>query len=224
MNELEPERLKATEPESDPTIEAADKPVDVALVKPGLRERVRKFLNHMQQRGPVTKQAMAKDRTRSLALLIGGTVGAVLLFLGVFSTPPMPVDREPGGRGAPNLGRPSAQEENATSSRRSVIPLLSADVSSNDSKSEQLSPADIQGTSRRSFPDENVQSQGGETKTPVVRPAKSPARNFGTSIAPTTEAHDPVGTYRLNSATGSPTYSYGVPGTPATLMDPLRSF
>src|SRR2546427_8078128 len=131
MNELDPEKSKPTEPENDPTIESTDKALDEAPLQPGLRERVMKFLNSMQQRGPVTKQAMAKDRTRSLALLIGGTVGAVLLFLGVFSTPPTPADRQTGARGAPN----AARNENATSSRSSVIPLLSVDVASNDSGS-----------------------------------------------------------------------------------------
>src|SRR5213594_4254138 len=223
MNELDPERSKPTEPEHDPTIESTDKALDEAALQPGLRERVRTFLNSMQQRGPVTKQAMAKDRTHSLALLIGGTVGAVLLFLGVFSTPPTPADRQAGARGAPNLGRPSARNENATSSRSSVIPLLSADVASNDSGSEQVSPADIQGTSRRSSTDENIPARDVQTSIPVARTPNPPARGIGASGAPTTEAHDPVGAYRLNSATGSPTYSYGAPATPPTWMEPLRA-
>src|SRR5205809_1335445 len=143
MNELAPERSKPNEPENDPTIESTDKALDEAPLQPGLRERVSKFLNSMQQRSPGTKQAMAKDRTRSLALLIGGTVGAVLLFLGVFSTPSMPPNREAGGRAAPNLGRPAAAPTQTISPRSSVTPLLNADVRSDETNSDQLSPDDI---------------------------------------------------------------------------------
>jgi hypothetical protein len=223
MNELEPEESKPIDPESDSTIESADKALDEAQVQPGLRERVRNFIHNRQQRGPVTKQAMAKDRTRLLALLIGGSAGAALLFLGVFSTPPMPTNRETGGRGAPNLGRPSTRNENVTSSRSSAIPLLSADVASNDSGSEQLSPADIQGTSRRSSPDENGPSRDGDKTIPVVRTPNPPGRNFGARGASETTADEPVRAHRLDSATGSPTYTYGPPAAPPTWLEPLRS-
>src|SRR6266568_718983 len=131
MNELAPERSKPTEPENDPTIESTDKALDEAPLQPGVRERVRKFLNSMQQRGPVTRQAMAKDRTRSLALLIGGTVGAVLLFLGVFSTPTTAPVQEARGRAAPNMGRPAVSSE-TTPHQASVTPLLNADVRSDE--------------------------------------------------------------------------------------------
>jgi len=224
MNELEPEKSKITEPEGNPIGESADKPLDEAPLPPGFRERVRKFFNDKQQRGPVPKRAMAQDRTHSLALLIGGTVGAVLLFLGVFSTPPAPPNRETGGRGAPNLGRPASRNESATASRGSVIPLLSADVSSNDASSEQLSPADIQGTSRRPSPDEDVPSGDIETHIPAVRPrANPPARNFGVSGASSRETSDPLEAYRLNSATPAPTYSYGATATQPSWIEPLRT-
>src|SRR5437762_13641750 len=128
MNELDPEKSKPTEPENDPTIESTDKALDEAALQPGLRERVMKFLNNIQQRGPVTKQAMAKDRTRSLALLIGGTVGGAVLFLGVFSTPPTPQNRETGARSSATMGRSANRNEGATTTRRSVVPLLNADL------------------------------------------------------------------------------------------------
>src|SRR2546428_7319894 len=78
--------------------------------QPGLRERVRKLVNNVQQGGPGARQERAKDRTRSLALLIGGTVGAVLLFIGVFSTPTAP-PVQTSGRAAPNLGRGTAPNQ-----------------------------------------------------------------------------------------------------------------
>src|SRR5207245_4856141 len=93
----------------------------------------------------------------------------------------------------------------------------------NDSGSEQVSPADIQGTSRRSSSDETLPPRDVETNIPTVRRLNPPARSIAGSGASTTEAHDPVGAYRLNSATGSPTYSYAAPATPPTWMEPLRA-
>src|SRR5207244_6004844 len=108
-------------------------------VQPGLGERVRKLLNDVQQSGHSPKQELAKDRTRSLALLVGGTVGAVLLFIGVFSTPTAPPARQTGGRAAPNLGRGTASGQ-PSAPRSSVTPVLNADVASDDGNSDQLSP------------------------------------------------------------------------------------
>src|SRR6266850_5846847 len=48
----------------------------------------RSFLGTPESRTPVTKRDLSRDRTRALMLLIGGVVGSVLLFLGIFSTPP----------------------------------------------------------------------------------------------------------------------------------------
>src|SRR6266704_2280779 len=115
MNDLEREKPETKEHDDDPMRDAADKTsIDTPPVQPGLRERVWKLLNGVQQRKSGTKRELAEDRTRSLALLIGGTVGAVLLFIGVFSTPTTPPIRETGGRAAPNLGRPSAAPNQTT--------------------------------------------------------------------------------------------------------------
>jgi len=220
MSELEPDTSKINEPDNETIGESADKPLDQPRLPPGLRERVRKFFNDMQ-RGPVTKRAMAQDRTRSLTLLIGGTVGAVLLFLGVFSTPPAPATRESAGRGAPNLGRLASRDESATASPASVIPLLTADVASNDGNSDQLSPADIEGTSRWSSPDEGVSSGDSKTRIPSVPSvSKQPARKSGVATS-STAVSDPLATYRLNSAMGAPTYSYGGPATTPSRIEPL---
>jgi hypothetical protein len=102
MNELEEaQKTKKTSEEPDPTIGSADEPRnELPPIEDGLRERVRKFLNSAGQRGPGTKQELSKDRTRSLALLIGGTVGAILLFIGVFSAPTTPPARETSNRTA----------------------------------------------------------------------------------------------------------------------------
>ena len=115
----DPEKTEKTEKkqnDEDPSIDSVDEAGNESQpIGAGLGERVRMLLNNGGQRGPGTKQESAKDRTRSLALLIGGTVGAVLLFIGVFSTPTMPPNREAGGRAAPNLGRPAAAPSQTTS-------------------------------------------------------------------------------------------------------------
>jgi hypothetical protein len=115
--------------------------------EPGLGERIRKLFQNIEQRGPKPRKELAKDRTHSLALLIGGTVGAVLLFIGVFSTPTRPPGEPSSRRPTPNLGnRTSASSPPISQS--SVTPLLNADVAADGANADQLSPADIQGTSR----------------------------------------------------------------------------
>jgi hypothetical protein len=83
---------------------------------------VREALKNMQQGGPAPRQELAKDRTRSFALLIGGTVGAVLLFIGVFSTPTPPPEQQASGRTVPNLRRGAAPGQ-PTAAQSSVTPL-----------------------------------------------------------------------------------------------------
>jgi len=118
----------------------------------GLRARLRKLADAMQHRAPA-KADLTKDRTRSLALLIGATVAAVLLFLGVLSNPGRSRMQEMATRTEPNLGRPNTGNQ-SVSAQGSVTPLLNADVQSNNISSDQLSPADIRGTSRSSESDD----------------------------------------------------------------------
>ena len=159
---------------------------------PGLLERVRKLLNNVQQRAPGTKQELAKDRTRSLALLIGGTVGAVLLFIGVFSTPTTPPIRQTSGRAAPNLGRaPGPNQPTATQS--SVTPLLNADVRSDESNSDQLSPADIQGTSRRASATEISSPPETKIDSRAPRASMPPERSFDGTGASSSAGSNPWG-------------------------------
>jgi hypothetical protein len=189
-------------------------PVGTESVPPssGLRERVRKLLEGAQQGRPGTKQESAKDRTRSLVLLIGGSVGAVLLFIGVFSAPTTRSVQQTGGRSAPSLGR-AGESSQAAAPRGSVTPLLSADVQSDDGHSEQLSPADIQGTSSR--PSDEQNSVAPETRSsPIPRPIAT-SRRLDEADPSSIPAPDPLGAYRLNSS-GVPTYSYGGPPPAST--------
>jgi hypothetical protein len=183
------------------------------------------LLNNAAQRGPGTKQESAKDRTRSLALLIGGTVGAVLLFIGVFSTPTMPPNRETSGRAAPNLGRPAAPNQ-ITSPRSSVTPLLNADVRADETNSDQLSPDDIRGTSQRASESEETSSSSERTKYDTGDPrVPSPqARSVERTGSSRSAVSDPLASYRLNKSTGAPTYAYGSPPVPNTPAELPRSY
>jgi hypothetical protein len=145
-----------------------EKETEVAPIQAGMREHIRKLLTNMKQTGPKPRQELAKDRTRSLALLIGGTVAAVLLFIGVFSTPTIP-SRETSGRSVPNLGRgntPNASNQ----SRSSVTPLLNADIATNDANSDQVSAADIQGTSKET----SSSGAGNSTDIRTARGSRGP--------------------------------------------------
>ncbi len=225
MNDFETEKPKAVEQQADSVGDPGDQPFEATPLRPGLRERVWKFLNNAQRRRPVTKQALAKDRTRPLALLICGTVGAVLLFLGVFSTPSTQLTGERGGdRAVPNLGRRLGQNQTPTGPRGSVTPLLNADVASGDAGTDVLSAADIHGTSRRTS---DQQEQLRPDEVPANRrvgSAKPPqTRSFSGSGVSSPSLTDPVGAYRLN-ITGAPTYSHGAPAPSTTNGDSPRPF
>lgn len=210
MNELEKVKQNGKRDISQDVIADLDNDAENELPPPppSFRERLRTVLKKMQHARPTPRQELAKDRTRSLALLIGGIVGAVLLFLGVFSTPTLPPTQSTGSRAAPNLGAPPSQP---SSLRSSVTPLLSADVAANDSNSEQVSPADIQGTSRRTSADDS--SHSGETRNNarVPRAPSPPMRSPGGSSTFSNAEPDPLAVYRLNNNAGIPTYSYGAP-------------
>lgn len=209
MNNVEREKSKTTEEGGDPLAGVEDKAAIEPSVQPGLYQRVWKLIKP-RQHGSGTKQEMAKDRTRSMALLIGGSVGVLLLFVGVFSTPTTQPVHETGGQTGQNLGRRSAPSQLPTAPRTSVTPLLNADVPSGDANSNQLRPADIQGTSRRTLvepiPDAregSAEARGGQEQIPQ-------ARASGLHRLPST-AISGLAARRSSNNTGVPTYSYGAP-------------
>src|SRR5207302_612477 len=109
-------------------------------------------------------------------LLIGGSIGAVLLFIGMFSTPAAPRPQT-SGRAAPNLGRATPPSPPSVS-RSSVTPLLIADVGTDDGSSDQLSPADIEDTSRRTFTDDFSHSRDTGIDVRVPHGRTPSGRNF----------------------------------------------
>jgi len=114
--------------------------------KDSFRTSVRKFFAGMsRERRPVVQRDPKQDRTRPLLLLIGGIVGSVLLFVGVFSTPPSrkPMDHD---REEPNLGNRGVAAVERTPS---VTPLLNAQIQSDEAGRGRLRASDIENTSQR---------------------------------------------------------------------------
>jgi len=202
--------------------ERVDDPEMELPAQAGLREKVRRLLSNVQRPGARTRQDPAKDRTRSLALVIGGTVGAVLLFIAMFSTPTTPPTQPASGRPTPNLGRAAAPNQ-PSGPQGSVTPLLNADIRSGESDSGQLSPADIQGTSRRAPPGEisspETRRDAGAPRAPI-----RPPRNLDATGLPTSTGSDPLAAYRLNNSTGAPTYSYGGRPPSAVGVEPAPTY
>src|SRR2546426_4087531 len=201
MNEHEnTQKTEMKKDDHDPTIDSVDEAGNESpSIGAALRERVRKLLNSTGQRGPGTKQESAKDRTRSLVLLIGGTVGAVLVFMGVFSTPTTLPNRETSGRASANLGRPIAPNQ-ATAPQGSVIPLLNADVGSNQNRSDQLSPADIRGTSPRASGSDEARSPSETVQNDVPSPLVQIPQPRSAGLPPLSDGADsePLAAYRVN--------------------------
>jgi hypothetical protein len=145
-----------------------------------------------------------------MALLIGGTVGAVLLFIGVFSTPTRPPAEQSSHRPTPNLGNRTSSSS-PPASRSSVTPLLNADVAADGVNADQLSPADIQGTSRGAFGQKVSPSPEASIKARIRAVPTPPVRNLDRPASYPNIEPDPLAAYRLDNSTGAPTYSYGGP-------------
>jgi hypothetical protein len=223
MNDSQKSDKTQSEQNQDPITERLDEPQEKSSpAESGLRARLRRLLNAMQQRSPA-KPDLTKDRTRSLTLLIAAGVAAVLLFIGVFSNPTRSPLQEMATRAAPNLGRPAIGNQPAPE-QGSVTPLLNADVQSNNISSDQLSPADIRGTSRRSSesdeigPPQTANANAGNLRLP----RRSPPNPQTANTVPI-DRNDPLAGYRTNS-TGAPTYSYG--GSPGLVSgaEPSRPY
>ena len=211
------ETNKSNEPKdrlSDNILRDVERNQNDSESEPGLRDRIHKFIASVLEKKPPTKQQLSKDRTRSLTLLIGGIVGAILLFIGIFSTPPMPVARETRGHAGPNLGKPASGERNTTVAPRSVTPLLNADVRSDDSNGTEVSPADIQSTSQKSVQadDVNIPRMPGFKREGQRAVAESP-RVAASPVRSSTLDPDPLAGLRVSENTGAPTYRYGGPPT-----------
>jgi hypothetical protein len=117
---------------------------------------LRKFYSSSKSGTALGKRDLKEDRTKSLLLLIGGIVGAALLFIGLFSTPPAPVDKRERVQARQNLGR---REEVTTTRFRSPTPLLNAQVQPDEYGEGRVNAEDVTNTSRRDIDADSRQNQ-----------------------------------------------------------------
>lgn len=213
-NNTTQEKKRADRDSIQPGTEEPATSQDVGPAPHGILDRVRNVFAGAHRPPLASMREVSKDRTRSLLLLIGGSVGAVLLFIGVFSTPPRPSLQEARTQGGPNLGRPAAASAQAPGPQGSVTPLLTADVRATDLTRDQLSPSDISGTSRRSIDDaEDLTTTRDETvrRAPASRSSVASRRRVDPPVTSPSDADDPLAGYRIDGGVGAPTYQYGGP-------------
>jgi type IV secretory pathway VirB10-like protein len=108
--------------------------------------RVRKLFSQSPSAAAVRGRDSRQDRTRPLLLLLAGIVGAMLLFVGVFSTPPVPAGGRQRSPVRPNLGR---REVAQTTRLTSATPLLNVQPQQDSYQEDRIDAKDITNTSRQ---------------------------------------------------------------------------
>ena len=93
-----------------------------------------------------SRTAKSIDRSKGLLVLAVAVVIMIFVFLGLFSSSSGTKDRA-ANRTKPSLGRPDITAGTAEN-RGSVTPLLNADMSGQDTNSDQLSADDVKATGR----------------------------------------------------------------------------
>jgi hypothetical protein len=97
-----------------------------------------------QEKQPRTAKTV--DRSKGSLVLAGAVVIMIFGFLAMFSSSNATKEHT-SGRNKPNLGRPEIPAV-ARQKQGSVTPLLAADISNQDSNSDQVSPEDVKATGR----------------------------------------------------------------------------
>jgi hypothetical protein len=110
-------------------------------------ERARDGQKRPQPEKHESRTAKSADRSKGLLILAGAVVIMIFVFLAMFSSSIAVKDRA-GNRNKPNLGRPNLPATSSTDTRGSVTPLLNADMSGQDTNSDQLSADDVKATQR----------------------------------------------------------------------------
>jgi hypothetical protein len=187
----------------------------------GLWGRAQRFITNWRDRRSVTKQDLSRNRTQSLSLLMGGIVGAMLLFLVVFSTPPTPRNRENRTVKGPNIGRPQSEQPPVLMAK-SVTPLLNAELRA-DELNHDLTPGDIRATSQRSFA---MEDRNGRAEVATFDSNMSDIQNRRVATPPMTHSErdrwNPVTALQETHEGGPVTYRYGMP-SPIDLADASSS-
>ena len=144
-------KLNTAPPTPEPEI-ANEEPAPEETGKGNWREAFRAAFDRArrQQKPAESRQELGRDKSKSLFLLVGVCVALLLLFFGVFSHPKKKIAL-PGEnpRGEASLGRKVTPGQENSDPTKAATPMLSADVRSADSAlAGQLTPEDIDRTSR----------------------------------------------------------------------------
>jgi type IV secretory pathway VirB10-like protein len=126
-------------------------PVDGEAGKPGAFQAFRTLLEKAgrTQKPTSNRHELSRDKSKSVFLLVGGSIALLLIFLGVFSSPkrrtPLPGEN---ARGAPSLGRETTPGQEENDPAKTVTPMLSADVRQGENVSgSQVTPQEVGSTS-----------------------------------------------------------------------------
>ena len=117
------------------------------------REAFRRAKDREQSTNTVSESARARaelsrDKTKTLFAMVAAIVALLIMFLGLFSSSHEQVQREQAARrGKPNLGRPEAGTD--TKRQGSVTPMLNAEMAGQEPPSDEVTPDDVNNTSRQ---------------------------------------------------------------------------
>lgn len=220
VNPVEPvENALSTAEELEP--EEERQPKSVAAVFRDAFQRAR----HGRKRGAATqtksnpsvsdRTARNRDRTKTLFVSVVGLVAVLIIFLGVFSSSHTETKREQAAKRNPSLGRP---EDQARKAAGSVTPLLSAEMNGQDAANGQLTPEDINSTSRQRGAGDTARRAPGGAKAQGARPNTAHALNNVPFTDPALEA------YRQQvTASASAPAPAGTANSPAQAAPPAAS-
>ncbi len=160
------------------------------------------------------RSAHNRDRTKTLFVSVVGLVAVLVIFLGVFSSSQTETKREQAAKRNPSLGRP---EDQARRGAGSVTPLLSAEANAQDPADGQLTPEDINSTSR-------PRGSGAATQSaPAVARPRRAGPNSAQSLKNVPFADPALEAYRQQMAASATTPAPAPPVAPPQPANPVAS-
>ena len=126
------------------------------MEEPGFREAFRVALQQARrQRKPTAgREELGRDKTKSLAVLVGGSILLLVLFFGLFSSSrkPNPLGGE-NHKGQPNLGHKTTPGQENNDAGKTLVPMMTANVRSADPVEEgQITAEDVGRTAHAGAP------------------------------------------------------------------------
>ncbi|MGE5110986.1 MAG: hypothetical protein ACM3JB_09035 [Acidobacteriaceae bacterium] len=149
-------------------------------IAPRTFQAFRSFLEKMRrnQQASPNRRELSRDKSKAFLLLAGASVALLLIFFGVFSSPktrgPLPGQT---ARGAPSLGRKAVPGQEQNDARKTLTPMLNADVREGDQGlGSQVTPQDVGGTSPRYNQFRQLGNPNGALEKPLAgKPMRSEA-------------------------------------------------